>query len=76
MRAQPNTKSKILGVLKFNEQVEILNEASDGWYKVKTKNGQEGFCFAEFLLAKKEYTDSNIMTVNSEWVKAKKSTEH
>lgn len=66
LREQPNTKSKILGVLKFNEQVEILNEASDGWYKVKTKNGQEGFCFAEFLLAKKEYTDSNIMTVNSE----------
>ena len=66
LRSQPNTKSEILKVLKFNEQVDVLNEAENGWYKVKTKDGQEGFCFAQYLSIKNKYTNSNIGTVNSD----------
>ena len=66
LREHPNTKSKILKVLKFNERVEVLKETSDGWYNVKTRTGQEGFCFAEFLSVKNEYTNSNIGVVTSD----------
>ena len=66
LRSQPNTKSEILKVLKFNEQVDVLNEAENGWYKVKTKDGQEGFCFAQYLSVKNKYTNSNIWIVNSD----------
>ena len=66
LREQPNTKSKILEVLKFNEQVDILNEADNGWYRVKTQKCQEGFCFAQYLSVKNKYTNSNIGIVNSD----------
>lgn len=66
LRSRPNTESEILAVLKFNEQVDVLNEAENGWYKVKTAKGQEGFCFAQFLSVKNEYTNSNIMIVDSD----------
>lgn len=66
LRSQPNTKSEILKVLRFNEQIEVLNEAENGWDKVKTKDGQEGFCFAQYLSVKNKYTNSNIGDVNSD----------
>lgn len=66
LRSRPNTESAILAVLKFNERVDVLNEADNGWYKVKTAKGQEGFCFAQFLSVKNEYTNSNIMIVDSD----------
>ena len=65
LRAQTDLQGEFLRVLKFNEQVEILGDNNDGWYKVKTQDGQEGYCFAEFLKVKNNYTDSNIAVVNS-----------
>lgn len=66
LRLQPNCNCKILEILKFNEQVEILNSDDDGWFRVKAKSGHEGYCFAEFLSVKNEYTESYIAVVNSE----------
>ena len=67
LREQPNAQSKILTVMKFNEQAKLLSKNNDGWYKVKTKQGQVGYCFAEFLLVNEnDYTKSNIAVVNSE----------
>ena len=65
LREQANTNSKILTVLKFNEKVELLSEICDGWYKVKTSDGHEGFCCAEFLTIKNNYNCSDIGIVNS-----------
>lgn len=67
LRAEPNTQSKVLTVMRFNDQVELLSANNNGWYQVKTELGQVGFCFAEFLsVNENNYTKSNIAVVNSE----------
>ena len=67
LRAEPNTQSKILTVMRFNDQVELLSANNNGWYQVKTEQGQVGFCFAEFLsVNENNYTKSNNAVVNSE----------
>lgn len=66
LREGPSTQSRILTVLRFNEHVEVLSENQNGWYRVRTSSGQEGYCFAEFLSVATEYTNSNIGVVNSD----------
>lgn len=66
LREGPSTQNRILMVLRFNEQVEVLSENKDGWHRVRTSSGQEGHCFAEFLSVVAEYTNSNIGVVNSD----------
>lgn len=66
LREYPNTQSKILKVLKFNDEIEILNEVENGWVKVKTSNGKEGFCFKQFLSVNSDNTNSIVGVVNSD----------
>lgn len=66
LRKGPSIQSKILTVLKFNERVDVLSENQNGWYKVRTSSGLEGYCFAEFLSVTTEYTNSNIGVVSSD----------
>ena len=66
LREGPSTQSKILTVLRFNEQVEILSENQNGWYRIRTSSGQEGHCFAEFLSVATEYTNGNIGVISSD----------
>lgn len=65
MREGPSTQTGTLVILRFNEQVEVLSENRNGWHRVRTSGGLEGYCFAEFLSVITEYTNSNIGVVNS-----------
>lgn len=51
VREKPDVKSRKLAVLKAGEQVSVLSDKkyNDNWYKIKTENGVEGYCYAEYL---------------------------
>lgn len=65
LREGPSIQTRTLAILRFNEQVEVLSENNNEWYKVRTSGGLEGYCFAEFLSVITEYTNSNIGVINS-----------
>lgn len=65
LREGPSTQTRTLAILRLNDQVEVLSENNDEWYKVRTSGGLEGYCFAAFLSVITEYTNSNISVVNS-----------
>lgn len=51
VREKPDIQSKKLTTLRGGEQVSVLSEKKYGnhWYKIKTENGVEGYCYADFL---------------------------
>ena len=65
LREGPGRQTGTLAILRFNEQVEVLSENRNGWHRVRTSGGLEGYCFAEFLSVITEYTNSNIGVVDS-----------
>jgi uncharacterized protein YgiM (DUF1202 family) len=52
LRSQPTTSSSIIGKLYRNETVTIHSE-SNGWYKVTTSKGTQGYVFAIYVTKKK-----------------------
>lgn len=49
LREQPDLMSKSLKILKDKEELLIEGE-KDGWYKVVTGSGLEGYCLKEFVV--------------------------
>lgn len=52
IRAKPNTKSKILGQLYWNDKVHIIKKVSKKWYIIRYKNKNRYIC-ANYLRNKK-----------------------
>ncbi|MBE9547251.1 MAG: TIGR04211 family SH3 domain-containing protein, partial [Proteobacteria bacterium] len=48
LRTGPSNEHKVVGMLKSNEEVEVLEEQED-WTKVRLKNGKEGYALSRFL---------------------------
>ena len=49
MRKAPTLGSAILLILTKDTKIEILDDADDAWYKVRTSKGTIGFCMKEFI---------------------------
>lgn len=52
MRTGPGVKHKIIAMLKSGEKIDIL-ENGDGWTRVRSRNGQEGWVLTRFLTTEK-----------------------
>jgi uncharacterized protein YgiM (DUF1202 family) len=49
IRATPSTDGAIVGKAAHNEIVTLVEKTDDSWWKIKTKDGEEGFAFAQYL---------------------------
>ncbi len=52
IRAEPTTRSRIIGGLQLGEQIRVTGEAGDGnWYRVELPDGRAGYIFGRLLQA-------------------------
>lgn len=50
VRKRPSADSEILKVLRFKDEVEILDEnTADGWLPVLLTDGTKGYCMSKFI---------------------------
>lgn len=50
VRSEPSTDTEVVGVLVSGEKVEVEEDAKDGFYKICTAYGLEGYCMEQYLL--------------------------
>ena len=57
LRAGAGTGHAVIGMLYLNDEVTVLDDSDANWAKIRTKDGQEGYCSKEYLhIAKKGET--------------------
>lgn len=50
VRVNPNIKAEVVTTANVNTTVQIdLSKSTDGWYKVCTETGAEGFCMKDYI---------------------------
>lgn len=49
IRATPSTDGDVIGKAAHNEVVTLVEKTNDSWWKIKTKDGEEGYAFAQYL---------------------------
>ena len=49
IRSTPSTEGEIVGKAAHDEIVTLVEKTDDSWWKVKTKDGEEGYAFAQYL---------------------------
>ena len=49
IRSTPTTDGAIVGKAAHDEVVTLVEKTDDSWWKVKTKNGEEGYAYAQYL---------------------------
>lgn len=50
LRSEPSTSGKVVGKVNKGSKVEILGQASNGWYSVKTGKGEQGFASNKYIV--------------------------
>ena len=51
IRQEPSTEGVILGKAAKGEVVTLVEQSSDEWWKIKTKDGEEGYAYSRYLRA-------------------------
>ena len=51
IRQEPSTEASIVGKAAKGEVVTLVEQSSDDWWKIKTKDGEEGYAYARYLRA-------------------------
>ena len=51
LRQEPSTEGVILGKAAKGEVVTLVEQSSDEWWKIKTKDGEEGYAYSRYLKA-------------------------
>lgn len=51
MRKGPGTDQPIIGKAAHGETVTVISKANDQWWLVRTKDGEEGYAYAQYLQA-------------------------
>lgn len=51
IRKEPSTEASIVGKAAKGEAVTLVEQTSDEWWKIKTKDGEEGYAYARYLKA-------------------------
>ncbi|MEP7164406.1 MAG: SH3 domain-containing protein [Ferruginibacter sp.] len=49
IRSTPSTEGSIVGKASHNEVVTLVEKTDDSWWKIKTKDGEEGYAYAQYL---------------------------
>jgi Bacterial SH3 domain len=49
IRSGPSTKDEIAGKAARHELVTLVRKENDQWWYVKTDNGEEGYCYTQYL---------------------------
>ncbi|MGG9971895.1 SH3 domain-containing protein [Ferruginibacter sp. SUN002] len=49
IRSTPSTEGTIVGKAAHHEIVTLVEKTDDSWWKIKTKDGEEGYAFAQYL---------------------------
>jgi len=49
IRSTPTTEGEIVGKAAHNEMVTLIEKTDDSWWKIKTKDGEEGYAYAQYL---------------------------
>jgi uncharacterized protein YgiM (DUF1202 family) len=51
IRKGPGTDQPIVGKAAHGEVITLVNRSNDLWWLVRTKDGEEGYCYAQYLEA-------------------------
>jgi uncharacterized protein YgiM (DUF1202 family) len=49
IRSTPSTEGDIVGKAAHDEIVTLVEKTNDSWWKIKTKDGEEGYAYAQYL---------------------------
>jgi uncharacterized protein YgiM (DUF1202 family) len=49
IRSIPSTEGDIVGKAAHDEVVTLVEKTDDSWWKVRTKDGEEGYAYAQYL---------------------------
>ncbi|WP_156309167.1 SH3 domain-containing protein [Sphingobacterium endophyticum] len=49
IRKGPGTDQPIVGKAAKDEVITLISRANDQWWLVRTKDGEEGYCYAQYL---------------------------
>lgn len=49
IRSTPTTEGEIVGKAAHDEVVTLVEKTNDSWWKIRTKNGEEGYAYAQYL---------------------------
>lgn len=49
IRSTPSTEGAIVGKAAHDEVVTLVEKTDDSWWKIKTKDGEEGYAYAQYL---------------------------
>ena len=50
LRSTPEKTDNIIGSLMDQQRIELVEDLGNGWFRVKTEDGNEGYCSSEFLV--------------------------
>lgn len=51
IRQEPSTTGAVVGKAAKGELVTLVEQSSDDWWKIRTKDGEEGYAYARYLKA-------------------------
>ena len=51
IRQEPSTDAAVIGKAAKGESVTLVEQTSDDWWKIKTKDGEEGYAYSRYLKA-------------------------
>jgi hypothetical protein len=49
IRRGPSTKDEIVGKAARHELITLVRKENDQWWYIKTDNGEEGYCYTQYL---------------------------
>ncbi|MCP9750612.1 SH3 domain-containing protein [Ferruginibacter sp. HRS2-29] len=49
IRSTPSTEGDIVGKAAHGEIVTLVEKTDDSWWKIRTKDGEEGYAYAQYL---------------------------
>lgn len=49
IRSTPTTEGDIVGKAAHHEIVTLVEKTNDSWWKIRTKDGEEGYAYAQYL---------------------------
>lgn len=49
IRSTPSTEGSIVGKAAHHEIVTLVEKTDDSWWKIRTKDGEEGYAYAQYL---------------------------
>ena len=51
IRQEPSTEAAVVGKAAKGEVVTLVEQSSEDWWKIKTKDGEEGYAYSRYLKA-------------------------